>query len=91
MNTTVKGRLRALRSFMREVIREEELVPWRKRAALGFSVGRGARLASARAERAFFGLLIELCISFVLGSTRARNVNAHLSKHHESREMRTHS
>ena len=76
---------------MREVIREEELVPRRKRAALGFSVGRGARLASARAERAFLGLLSELYISFALGSTRARSDNAHFSKHHESEDTRTHS
>ena len=40
-----------------ELTREEEDVPRRKRAVLMFSWGRGAFLARARAERAFFGLL----------------------------------
>ena len=41
----------------RELTREEEEVLRRKRVVLVFSFGRGARLASARAERAFLGLL----------------------------------
>lgn len=52
-----KGRLRECRSVRSELTREEEEVPRRKSVVLGFSLGRGAFLARARAERAFFGLL----------------------------------
>lgn len=54
---TPKGRLRVWRSVRRSLIREEELVPRRKRTVLGFSWVRGSRLASSRFERAFLGLL----------------------------------
>lgn len=41
----------------RELIREEEEVPRRKRVVFAFSTGRGSCFARARFERAFLGLL----------------------------------
>lgn len=43
---------------MRSLMKDEELVPRRKRVVFAFSWTWGSRLASSRFERAFFGLLV---------------------------------
>jgi hypothetical protein len=51
------GRLIEWRSVSSELSSADVVVPLRKRVVFGFSEMRGAFLATARAERAFFGLL----------------------------------
>ena len=60
------GRLSVCRSVRRELVREELVVPLRKRVFLGFSLSRGARLARARADRAVLGLLVRRISKIVI-------------------------
>ena len=60
-------------------MREDEDVLRRKRVVLGFSCGRGARFAKARAERAFFGLL--QWVNTVLMEMQCRIECLHLAEH----------
>lgn len=57
VNRMARGLFREYKSVTMELMRDEEDVERKKSTFLAFSLTRGARLASARAERAFLGLL----------------------------------